>query len=188
MNYKKFLLVILFLFIPKVNAVEIINLASVNNYSITNYDVQKEIRFKELLNNKINKNQYNRIIQELIQDKIKFLETVDIKLDTEDSKRINAQFSLLVKNARIENKLDENMKGYIKKKIEQSYRWNKLINIKFSSKLTVNLNEIDKITSDNKMNQKQQETLILNKKNEKLITFSQTYFNEVKRKYLINLN
>ena len=111
MNYKKFLLVILFLFIPKVNAVEIINLASVNNYSITNYDVQKEIRFKELLNNKINKNQYNRIIQELIQDKIKFLETVDIKLDTEDSKRINAQFSLLVKNARIENKLDENMKG-----------------------------------------------------------------------------
>ena len=51
MNYKKFLLVILFLFIPKVNAVEIINLASVNNYSITNYDVQKEIQFKELLNN-----------------------------------------------------------------------------------------------------------------------------------------
>ena len=52
----------------------------------------------------------------------------------------------------------------------------------------MNLNEIEKITFDNKMNQKQQETLILNKKNEKLITFSQTYFNEVKRKYLINLN
>lgn len=117
MNYQKFLLIILFFFIPKVNAVEIINLASVNNYSITNYDVQKEVQYKELLNNKVNKNQYNRIIQELIQDKIKFLETSIIKLDTEDLKRINNQFSLLIKNAGIENKLDENMKEYIKKKL-----------------------------------------------------------------------
>ena len=71
-------------------------------------------------------------------------------------------------------------------KVEINMRWNKLITILFSKKLEINMNEIEEnIKNKNIRYKKKKEEMIQIEKTKKINIISNTFYNEIKRKYLI---
>ena len=64
-------------------------------------------------------------------------------------------------------------------------RWNKLITILFSRKLEINMNELEENIKNKNIDIKNKEKLIKIEKTKKINIISNTFYNEVKRKYLI---
>ena len=64
-------------------------------------------------------------------------------------------------------------------------KWNKLIAILFSRKLEINMNEIEENMKIKKIDLKKKEEMIQKEKTKKINILSNTFYNEVKRKYLI---
>lgn len=164
---------------------EIKNLASINNKTITNVDLYQEIQVRELLDNvKINKSDHSFILQQMIGEKIKKIETDANKIEVSND-IINRQFNSLKKEKLNNKKFSKILEKAIIIKIESTYKWNKLIGLKYNNKLTVNIDEIEEIMKSKKIPEDKKDQIIQIEKNKKLNTFSKTHFNKVKKKYLV---
>lgn len=184
--FKIFVFVLLFFNLENSsNSVEIKNLASINNKSITNLDLIQEIKIMELLENvKIKKNDHSFVLQKMIRDKIKAIEIEKNKISIPE-KSITNQYDFLKKNKLKEKKIPKELEKLIMLKIENTYKWNKLVNSIYSNKLAINIDEIEEIMKSQKIPENKRNQIIKIEKNKKLNTFSKTHFNKVKKKYLI---
>ena len=172
-------------FLTSSNAIEIKNIASVNNYSITNFDLLQEIKIKEALEKKkISKAQHSFVLQIMIQDKIKMLEIDKNKIQIPEQE-IQSKLALVLDQSFKNEEISKSLKDLIYKKIKYTSSWNILISQKFANKLTVNMDEIDEIIKSQNLKDGERNKVIELEKNKKLNIFSKTYFNEIKKKYFI---
>lgn len=177
----KFLIYFFFLilFLPsKVHSDNFKILAIVENSIITSYDLFIEIKMLEKIKgSEIKKNQYNLILAQLINDQIKSIEISNHKLSVnlaEVDKRID---KLVPDDQFVE------IRNRLKEKLLIEKKWNTLINMKYKNNLKINMNEID-ILTNNKSNANK-ENLIKLEIQKKFNSFSESYFNEIKKKYFI---
>lgn len=187
MNILKFCIFFALLcnFLTSSNAIEIKNIASVNNYSITNFDLFQEIKIKEALEKKkISKVQHSFVLQIMIQDKIKMLEIDKNKIQIPEQE-IQSKLALVLDQSFKNEEISKSLKDLIYKKIKYTSSWNILISQKFANKLTVNMDEIDEIIKSQNLKDGERNKVIELEKNKKLNIFSKTYFNEIKKKYFV---
>jgi len=114
---KKYLvLLLLFLLSGYSNAKEIRVLATVNNQSITNYDLLIEIQTIEFLNDiKISNQQHSMILQQIINNKIKEIEIQTYKININEE-LVNKKIEEIIKkkNKTINNEIKINLKNNFK--------------------------------------------------------------------------
>ena len=166
-------------------SIEIKSLVKVNEKTITNIDLLKEIKFYEVINKKkINQQEQRLILDQLIDQKIKYLETEKLK--------ININEKILKEKVKLNlNRYDDNIKNskeindYIYNKFAIMMKWNSLITSIYASKLEINTNEIKEKIKSNKLKKKDEENLIQLEKQKKINILSKTHFNIIKSKYYI---
>lgn len=176
------------------NALNIKSLARVNDKIITSEDLKKEKAVLNFINNKpINSENFEEVaLNNLIELNIKEIEINNEKtLVTEiDSKEF------LIKTLEQNNKSLEILKiqfgneiyvKYFIKRIQIELSWNKLILKKFSYLININMDEILEKNKfkNNKINDNDIQRQVIIEKNKKLEALSETYFNEIKSKSLI---
>ena len=164
---------------------------SIDNDPITNIDLENEKKILTILNKKKISDNYKEIaLNNLVEESIKKKEIKKENLKIEQTV-INEYFLLLVKNLKLDiYKIDQNLLSLIKKKIETDKLWNNLILKKYSWKISINMNEIDKKISNNYKQEsiskeKIKESFILEEKNKKLAVFSKYHLNVLKKQSLI---
>ncbi len=124
------------------------------------------------------------MLKNLIEEKIKEIE-VDKKNISVNKTSVNKRVEQILSNYKLDE-LDQNkIKKYMFNKVEINMRWNKLITILFSRKLEINMNEIEENIKNKNIDLKKKEELIKIEKRKKINIISKTFYNEVKRKYLI---
>ena len=171
------------------NKFEII--AVVNDISITRLDLSKELTVIKILNNKqsISQDEIYIGLNNLIEEKIKKIEIEKEKL-TIDKKTIDNLYYTLIQNLNLNNSnIDKITSNLIKDKIKVDKLWNELVAKKYSWKININMDEINKKILQNKENIKDAEkiknNLIIQEKNKKLSVYSKFYLNQLKKKTLI---
>ena len=171
------------------NKFEII--AVVNDVSITRLDLSKELTIIKILNNKqsISQDEIYIGLNNLIEEKIKKIEIEKEKL-TIDKKTIDNLYYTLIQNLNLNNSnIDKINSNLIKEKIKIDKLWNELVAKKYSWKININMDEINKKILQNKENIKDVEetknNLIIKEKNKKLSVYSKFYLNQLKKKTLI---
>ena len=171
------------------NKFEII--AIVNDISITRLDLSKELTIIKILNNKQSLSQDEIYIglNNLIEEKIKKIEIEKEKL-TIDKKTIDNLYYTLIQNLNLNNSnIDKINSNLIKEKIKIDKLWNELVAKKYSWKININMDEINKKILQNKENikdvEKTKNNLIIQEKNKKLSVYSKFYLNQLKKKTLI---
>ena len=171
------------------NKFEII--AIVNDISITRLDLSKELTIIKILNNKqsISQDEIYIGLNNLIEEKIKKIEIEKEKL-TIDKKTINNLYYTLIQNLNLNNSnIDKITSNLIKEKIKIDKLWNELVAKKYSWKININMDEINKKILENKENikdiEKTKNNLITQEKNKKLSVYSKFYLNQLKKKTLI---
>ena len=180
--FKIFFLVFL---CTKSYSIEIKSLVKVNEKSITNIDLLKEIKFYEITNKqKINPQDKKIVLDQLIDQKIKYLETKKLG--------ININEKILKERVKINlNRYDDNIKNseeiydYVYNKLEIILKWNSLITSIYANKLEINTNEIKEKIKSKKIDKKDEKKLIQLEKQKKINIMSKTHFNIVKSKYYI---
>jgi hypothetical protein len=202
MNKKKILFLFFFIFfINKSDGNELVNkvIVSIDNSIITEFDVNKEINLIKFVNKIENTNNLEALkketINNLIDRKIKDIETNNYKIEVSEKELENNLYNYL-SNLKISSedieiffKKNEIEANYVKTLIKIDMKWSKLIREMYSSRINVNLTEIDKLmqkentNSDNYEKLKQQ--LIINEQNKLLNKFSSTHLEKSKKKYLI---
>jgi len=185
----KFLWFFLFLFFFNNEAYvfEIKSIVTIDENNITNYDLQKSIELTELIQGrKISQFETRSILENTINLKIKEIELNKLEIEIK-KENINKKFNSIIKQISNDKQINNEMKGLIYKQIETQERWNNLIFFKFRNKLEVNINEINEIAKLRNLNNKQKEELIFSEKNKKINIISNTYFNEIKSKYLVKM-
>jgi len=163
---------------------EIRVIAIVNEQIITSYDLYKEIKLIESLENrKINNNEKINIVNQIINNRIKYLATKDqnIKLDEKD---ISQKVRKILKNSKLDD--DKEVKDLIFEKIRIETKWNKFILLKFRNKLEVNMNEIEEKITSKKTKMSKDQIINIEKMNKAAI-LSKTYFNEIKQKFFVKI-
>ncbi len=172
-------------FFYSANANEIKSIVLVDSYSITNVDLIKEIRVNEILKRKsLNEAEKRILLKNLIEEKIKKIE-VDKNNVNVNKDAVNKRVSQILSNYQL-NEIDKDkIKKYMFNKVEINMRWNKLITILFSRKLEINMNELEENIKNKNIDIKNKEKLIKIEKTKKINIISNTFYNEVKRKYLI---
>jgi len=180
---KKFLFYILIVFVLvnfSAYGNEIKTIAIVNNTTITTYDLFKKVEaIKILTKKKITISHQNYILDQLIENEIKKIEIDKNKINIANNiiKKISDEKILSYKLENPPNFL----KQYIFYETKLENEWNKLINIKFSNKLSLNTNEIESVIKSKNLSDSEVENLILIQKNRKLNSISKSYFNSIKR-------
>lgn len=194
-SYKHILYIIFFIFTFKtehLHALEIKIIAKVDEVIITNQDLRKEkVILNYLFNNKIDENSLDKIaLENLIETNIKRLEIKKNNILISDSER-DKFLKIVLKNnnkslddfrLKTKNKFYE---IHLKDKIKTEISWNKLVLNKFSNNISINLDEVIAKTINENNSSKKIDILILDEKNKKLQSISETYFNEIKTKTLI---
>lgn len=162
-------------------------LATINEQIITNYDLQKEIKYLEEINQKkISINNKVNILNLMIDEKIKIMELDKFKISI-NKNLTEKKYKIILKENNL-NEKDKNLKKYLIKKIETNQRWNKFISIKYSNKLEINMSEIDEIMNLKKIPLEKKEDFINSEKNKKLAIWSRITFNEIKKSYFVKKN
>jgi len=173
---------------------KITTIASVNNYPITNIDIEDEINILRILNANLNQNTIpqEEAINNLINSILKEQEIKQKKIIINE-KIIKKEFYKFLENIeKKELKISEKSKKIIYKKIKIELEWNNYISKKFLWKIDVNIEEIDKkISEEVKKNnniedlQKYKDNLITIEKNKKLNIYSSNYFELLKKNSVI---
>ena len=172
-------------FFCSANANEIRSIVLVDSYSITNVDLIKEIRINQILKNKpLQDSEKQVLLKNLIEEKIKEIEVVKNNINVNKS-AVNQRVAQILSNYKFDDLNKDKIKKYLFKKVEINMRWNKLITILFSKKLEINMNEIEENIKNKNINIEKKEEMIQIEKTKKINIISNTFFNEVKRKYLI---
>lgn len=191
---KKIFFLIIF-FIVNLNSISLAEnkfkiIATVNKFPITKLDLEKELAIIKILNNSIiTKKEMNIALNNLIEEKIKTIEIEKEKLKIDDEK-INNLYNNFVKNINSNNSnIDKKISNLIKEKIKIDMLWNELVAQKYAWKISVNINEINKIILQNREkfpnSKKTKEQLIIEEKNKKLAVYSNFYLAQLKNKTLI---
>lgn len=181
-----FIFLLIFLLEKNSKSIEIKNLASINNETITNIDLLQEIKIREILENaKITKSDHAFILQQMIGDKIKKIETDYNKIKISNTLLINQKYNQIQNTKLKEKKVSPSFKKAIIIKIENNYKWNQLISLKYKSKLAINVDEVDEIMKSKKIPEDKRDQIIEIEKSKKLNIFSKTHFNKIKKKYLV---
>jgi len=166
------------------NKFDINILAKVDNEIITSYDLFLEKKTLELLNNnKINSSQHQILLEKLINERIRYIESKKNNIKIEEKKVEEIYVSILAKIK--EKNIQTEIKKRIKEKIMIDENWKKLIFFKYGNKIEININEIEDKFKLQKLDLEKRENIINFEKNQKMNVFSKTYFNEIKRKYFI---
>lgn len=188
MKILKICIIFLLIFLLEKNSksIEIKNLASINNETITNIDLLQEIKIREIIENaKITKSDHAFILQQMIGDKIKKIETDYNKIKISNTLLINQKYNQIQNTKLKEKKVSPSFKKAIIIKIENNYKWNQLISLKYKSKLAINVDEVDEIMKSKKIPEDKRDQIIKIEKSKKLNIFSKTHFNKIKKKYLV---
>tara|TARA_B100002052_G_C15703933_1_gene516402 strand:+ start:168 stop:764 length:597 start_codon:yes stop_codon:yes gene_type:complete len=195
MKTKVILLLLLFYFINNTaysKKIEII--AKVNNDIITNVDLYKEYQLYEFISkSKLNLDSQakQRFLNTLINHQIKKSElkkyNVNIKSDI-IIKRIN--LILKSKNSNADELKSLNLYNFFYDRVETEMKWVELIRKMFRNRLNINTKEVEnKVSENNDKNFSKQDynNLIRLEKNKKMAVYNQTFFNEIKLNYLVNV-
>ena len=195
MKTKVILLLLLFYFINNTaysKKIEII--AKVNNDIITNIDLYKEYQLYEFISKtKLNLDLQakQRFLNTLINHQIKKSElkkyNINIKRDI-IIKRIN--LILKSKNSNADQLKNLNLYNFFYDRVETEMKWVELIRKMFRNRLSINTKEVEnKLSENNDKNFSKQDynNLIRLEKNKKMAVYNQTYFNEIKLNYLVNV-
>ena len=91
----------------------------------------------------------------------------------------------ILSNYKLDDLNQDKIKEYMFKKVEINMKWNKLVTILFSKKLEINMNEIEENIKNKNIDIKKKEEMIQIEKTKKINIISNTFYNEIKRKYLI---
>ena len=195
MKTKVILLLLLFFFINNTaysKKIEII--AKVNNDIITNIDLYKEYQLYEFISkSKLNLDSQakQRFLNTLINHQIKKSElkkyNVNIKSDI-IIKRIN--LILKSKNSNADELKSLNLYNFFYDRVETEMKWVELIRKMFRNRLNINTKEVEnKVSENNDKNFSKQDynNLIRLEKNKKMAVYNQTFFNEIKLNYLVNV-
>jgi len=104
MKLIKFLLILYFLNILSISySQDIISLVVINNEIITNYDLNLELKRKKILEKKeINETEAKETLQQLIDEKIKFLE-VEKKNITINNNAIKSRLNEIIEKNNLKN-------------------------------------------------------------------------------------
>ncbi len=182
---KLFQSIFIIFFFCSVNANEIKSIVQVDSYSITNIDLLKEITINEMLKKKkLNDIEKKILLKGLIEQKIKDIETSKNNILV-DKNVINVRVAKILANYNLDENSHKQIKEFMFNKIEINMKWNKLITILFSKKLEINMNEIEEKIKNKNVDINKKEEMIQKEKTKKINIISNTFFNEVKRKYLI---
>ena len=195
MKKKFILLLLIFCFINNAaysKKIEII--AKVNNEIITNIDLYKEYKLYEFISkSKLNLDLQakQRFLNTLINHQIKKSElkkyNINIKRDI-IIKRIN--LILKSKNSNADELKNLNLYNFFYDRVETEIKWVELIRKMFRKRLNINTKEVEnKVSENNDKNFSKQDykNLIRLEKNKKMAVYNQTYFNEIKLNYLVNV-
>ena len=181
----KIVLFILLVFFSSAQANDIKTLVQINNYSITNIDLIKEININEILKQRnLNNTEKKILLNNLIEQKVKDMETKKRNIKINQSV-INQNVMQILKNYNIDQENKESVREYIFKKVDTKMKWNKLIMFLFSKKLEINMDEIEENMKIKNIDIKKKEAMIQAEKTKKINIISNTFYNEIKRKYLI---
>lgn len=178
------------IFVSISHSIQIKNLISINNLVITNVDFANELQFNRIMLNKseFNKIEQNLIFESLIKEKIKELEIKEEKIKISDN-QINKRVEQIIQQLKNTNKENENKINFIKEKLKEKIyiqsAWDELIFKKFSRNLNVNLSEINERAKTKKIEKDKIENLIQIEKQKKIVSNSETYYNEIKQKYFL---
>jgi hypothetical protein len=196
-----FFLILIEFTLFRVEAKQLTNnvIVSIDNSIITELDVNKEINFLKFINNDqttSNSEIFKKeIINNLIDRRIKDIETTFYKIDVSEKEIENSLYNYL-ERIKITN---ENLNSfYIKNEIEKDYlknlikidlKWSKLIKQMYESRLNVNLTEVNRqLEQEQKSiddNEKFKNQLIILEQNKLLNKFAATHLEKSKKKYLI---
>ena len=175
------------------NATEVKNIAIINNTTITNIDLEKEIELIKILNDEKNFS-YNEIsnaaLNNLIEETLKREEINknNIYINLND---LNKDFNNFI-NRKKNNKLTyDPFSKILYNKIKIDYEWNALIMKDYSNNIDINMDEIDKKISQLNLSKevidKEKEKMINQEKNKKISIYSKFRLNKIKNKSLIRL-
>lgn len=172
-------------FFCSANANEIKSIVQVDSYSITNVDLIKEIRINQILRKRsLNDAEKKVLLKNLIEEKIKEIEVVKNNINVNKS-AVDKRVTQILGNYKLDDLDQDKIKKYMFKKVEINMKWNKLITILFSKKLEINMNEIEENIKNKNIDIRKKEEIIQIEKTKKINIISNTFYNEVKRKYLI---
>lgn len=195
MKTKAILLLILFFLINNTaysKKIEII--AKVNNDIITNIDLYKEYQLYEFISKtKLNLDLQvkQRFLNTLINHQIKKSELKKYNINIKEDiiiKRIN--LILKSKNSNTDELKNLNLYNFFYDRVETEMKWVELIRKMFRNRLSINTKEVEnKVSENNNQNFSKQDynNLIRLEKNKKMAVYNQTYFNEIKLNYLVNV-
>jgi len=194
---KKILIIFIFFFSSLANSNEkIITLATVNNISINNIDLNDEVLIIQSLNDlkEIDKNALQqKAFKNLIDQAVKEIEITSNKneINEESNNRTYLNIKKKLNNSGI---VSTRIHSKIKKKIQTDYAWNTLISRKYGWKLNININEIDQriialgfIDSNNPETINKKNDLINQEKNKKFNFYSRNHLDLTKKKILIKI-
>ena len=194
---KKILIIFIIFFSSLANSNEkIITLATVNNISINNIDLNDEVLIIQSLNDlkEIDKNALQqKAFKNLIDQAVKEIEITSnkIEINEESNNRTYLNIKKKLNNSGI---VSTRIHSKIKKKIQTDYAWNTLISRKYGWKLNININEIDQriialgfIDSNNPETINKKNDLIKQEKNKKFNFYSRNHLDLSRKKLLIKI-
>ena len=187
---KKIILVIVLIFLSKISAADnkLLTIVQVNNQTITNLDINDEIKIiKILYKDQIkSENLYPIAINNLI---IKIIKDEEIKKNniTVNEKLINDKYQDILNEVKKNNLITSSIESKIYNRIKTDLGWISLIKIKYSWRIDINMDEINEKIKDNKSNnlQKDKDKLIIVEKNKKIEVYAQSYLENLKKNSLI---
>jgi len=186
---KIFIFYLIINFFNSANANSYKILATIDNYAITQIDLDNEIKILSILNKKdLSSQQINIALNNLIEEIIKKKEINNESLKIDES-LINNHFLQISKNLNLNTiNIDQNLILLIKEKIKIDKLWNDLVMKKYGWKISINMNEIDqKLEGKNKENYSKQikDKLVLDEKNKKLSVYSRYHLSKLKEESMI---
>jgi len=186
----KKIILIIFLFFYSINAFGYFKIiATVDTETITKLDLDNEKLIIKLLNKNINYNNSSILLNNLIDQKIRYLEIKKENIEI-NFKSIDEDYNILLQKLKIEkNQVQKNLIPLIKEKIKIEKYWKRIILKKYGWKLNVNMKEIENKVQANieKIKDLDQfkENLIIQEQNKKLSVFSNYHLNKLKKQVLI---
>ena len=186
---KIFIFYLIINFFNSANANSYKILVTIDNYPITQIDLDNEIKILSILNKKdLSDQQINIALNNLIEEIIKKKEINNENLTINDS-LINNHFLQLSKNLNLNiSYIDKNLIFLIKEKIKIDKLWNDLIARKYGWKINININEINqKLKLKYKENYSNQikDNFVLEEKNKKLSVYSRYHLSKLKEQSMI---
>ena len=187
---KKIILFLILIFLSKISAADnkLLTIVQVNNQTITNLDVNDEIKIVKILykDQISSENLYKIAINNLI---IKIIKEEEIKKNnvTVNEKLINEKYQDILNQIKKNNSINNSIETKIYNKIKTDLEWVSLIKMKYSWRIDINMDEINEKIKDDKSNnlQKDKDKLIIIEKNKKIEMYAQSYLENLKKNSLI---